>query len=308
MPIKGMTDRESITGRYPIIGKLRKGSEKQKKNGKEIFGKDLDHFRFTSKREDIVEAFVNSEFGETPRQLKVHLPYATVEECFSTWKEKWTAARLDHRCDGEMTTILRLDDGTYSHDPAPCPGGCNQVGRLSVILMPLIHAGFFGTVTMETHSKHDCINITRVLYQAEQDARRFGRDLTGAEFLLYREQHEVATPDGPRRKKWLVRLEPSVDWARRMLQAAQQEAMLLLPNGSTVPSNDFVSEVAEVEVIEPESEPAAPRQGDFLSSKDQFWSDIYGLGLEQDDGREFLERADGDFEKALELLRNEFPA
>ena len=302
MPIKGMTDRESIKGRYAIIGKLRKGGEKQKKNGKEIFGKDLDHFRFTSKREDIVEAFVNSEFGDKPRQLKVHLPYATVEECFSTWQEKWTAARLDHRCDGEMTTIIRKDDGTYSHEPEPCPGGCTQVGRLSVILMPLIHAGFFGTVTMETHSKHDCINITRVLYQAEQDARRFGRDLTGAEFLLYREQHEVSTPDGPRRKKWLVHLEPSVDWARRMLQAAQQEAMLLLPNGV---ANDYVptEEPIEAEVVVAET--AAPQQGDLLSTNDAFWSEVYGLGLEQDNGLEFLDRADGDFAKALELLRDE---
>ena len=265
MPIKGMTDRESIKGRYAIIGKLRKGGEKKKvkskKTGKmiEVYGDDLPYFRFTSKRDDIVEAFVN-HYGEKPDKLTVHLPYATVEECFSTWQEKWTAARLDHRCDDEMTVIIRKDDGTYSHEPEPCPGGCHQVGRLSVILMPLIEAGFFGTVTVETHGKHDCINNTRILYRAEEDANRFGRDLTGAEFLLYREQHEVSTPDGPRRKKWLVFLEPSVDWARRMLEAAQQEAMLLLPNGHDVSVADYVpvDESLEAEVIEATT--GAPQQ------------------------------------------------
>ena len=67
MPIKGMTDIATVATRsgMPVIGRLRKGSEKQKvkKNGKngpyevEIQGKDLDHFRFTSDESAYVARF-----------------------------------------------------------------------------------------------------------------------------------------------------------------------------------------------------------------------------------------------------------
>lgn len=230
--IKGLTD--NVLPRFPRLGKLRKGSEQQDKNGKKVYGKDLDYFRFTSENPAIVDAF-HAAYGNTPATLHVYLPYPTVDLCFSTWKEHWSAGGLMHRCDGETCTIWRTPDGKYSQVANPCPGGCDEVGRLEVILPELIQAGFVGYVTLETHSLHDMMNMTATLLAVAQQRLSDPRGLQGIEFVLRRKLEKISAPsgDGKRasRDKWLVSLEPVASWAQTHLALASN-SMLAIEGGT----------------------------------------------------------------------------
>ncbi len=233
MPIKGLTDRVSIKPQFPSLGKLRKGGPKP---NPQTPGKELDHWRFTSANEDVVTEFYNV-YGKEPRIVNVYLPYAGLEDCFSTWKEKWAAGGLEHRCDGETCQIRRTPTG-YTTAPAPCPGGCKEVGRLIVVVPELVQAGHIGTVTMETHGNHDLRAITGVLLAIESEMQRAGQapDLRGVPFSLARVQEEVSTPGWGenkgkrvRVKKWNVKLWPHRDMAREMLMTG--EPVKALPAG-----------------------------------------------------------------------------
>ena len=102
MPIKGMSHQKA---EFPEIGQLRKGSEKQvKKNSKgeeyTIWGKDLDHFRFTSEIPEVEAAFASVYDGQ-PRMVNIVLPFRTTDENLDAWQEEYTASSLVHRCDGQ---------------------------------------------------------------------------------------------------------------------------------------------------------------------------------------------------------------
>lgn len=227
--IKGLTD--DIVPRLPRLGKLRKGGEKTAKG----FGEDLTHFRFTSDKADIVEAFT-AALGPQPNRLRVYLPYQTVEQAFPTWCELWDKTGLAHRCNGETMTVWR-NGSKYERGSKPCPGGHEKndfrndaVGRLDLLIPELIQAGFVGYVTLETHSLHDILNITRVL-AGVYDARR---DLRGIEFILSRVKENISTPgwgdkaDGRTRvDKWLVRLEPTHEWMSMQIARSRATAMSL---------------------------------------------------------------------------------
>ncbi len=238
MAIRGLTDPESVLPAFRRIGKLRKGAPKGD-NAKRP-GKDLDYFRFTGDRPEIEAAFTE-KYGREPRMLTVYLPYPGVAENFPTWKELWKGGGLVHRCDG-CTKLVHLEaNGKYSTVPKPCdtpcysqdaPCGAKPVGRLSVILPELWRKGFLGFVTMETHGKHDCRNISASLMQAAEAARGRPQGLAGIRMSLYRSLEDVSTPrpDGTRvhEKKWLVRLEPEAEWAQLQLEAASRAAMLAI--------------------------------------------------------------------------------
>ena len=258
MPIKGLTDRDSIKPQFPRLGKLRKGGPKT--NPKKP-GLELDHWRFTSDSADVAQAFIEI-YGDQPRVVNVYLPYATLEDNFSTWKEAWAAGGLQHRCDGETCVIHRKGAG-YSTEPVPCPGGCKEVGRLIVVIPELVQAGHIGTVTMETHGNHDLRAVAGVLLAIEAEMERSGRhpDLRGIPFSLARVQEEVSAPGwgdnaGKRQrvKKWNVRLWPHRDVAREMLMSA--EPVKALPSGSV----DF--ETGEIidhdDIPDYDDEPAIP--------------------------------------------------
>jgi len=244
MPIKNLTDRESVTPRFRTLGKLRKGGEKTAKG----YGPDLDHFRFTSDDAGIVDAFIEV-YGEEPHALSVYLPHPATEQNFPTWKEAWTAGGLQHRCDGETCTIWLGQDGKYHRDPKPCPGGCDEVGRLEVIIPELIAAGYVGTVTMETHSLNDMVAITQVLLKTEELS---GGDLRRVQFTLRRVPERISVPGwgantGKRQRveKWLVKIEPAVDWtqAQMALSRADERPALTDSHGAiegdyTDPSDD----------------------------------------------------------------------
>jgi hypothetical protein len=217
--IIGLTD--DIQPRLTRLGKLRKGGDKTT-NG---FGPDLDHFRFTSDRPEIVTAFERA-FGKAPRSVLVYTFAENTEQVFSTWCEIWDKSGLVHRCDGQTMSVWRNGD-KYERGAKPCAGGHDKgyprndaVGRLEVVVPELIEAGFVGTVTMETHSLNDIISISSSL----EYVRVQRKTLAGAAFNLRRVSENISVPGWGDRKgqrnradKWLVKLDPVAEFALRQL-------------------------------------------------------------------------------------------
>ena len=96
MPIKHLQlDRPAA---FPCIGKLRKGGEKQTNTkGKEVMGRDLDHYRFTTDDTDAAAAF-NAYYGAEPKAVNVFLPYATADENFQAWMAEYLSLIHTSRC------------------------------------------------------------------------------------------------------------------------------------------------------------------------------------------------------------------
>ena len=219
MAIKGLTDRQEA--RFPRIGFLRKGGKKRQRNGKEIMGVDLDHFRFDSEDEGAVADFTEA-YGNEPKQVNVFFPWPTAEQNFQAWKEAYTAGALQHRCDGETCVLWLDDDGEYRTDPRPCPGGCKEVGYLSVIIPEL---GRFAFVTALTHSIHDIMELQSNLEAYEL----LGGQLRGVPFVLRRVERKISTPGSNgkrvRRAKWLMHLETKPEWSKMKLAGLEMDAL-----------------------------------------------------------------------------------
>lgn len=226
MPIKHLqADRPAA---FPCIGKLRKGGAKQTNaKGKEVMGRDLDHFRFTTDDPDAAAAFA-AYYGPEPKAIKVFLPYATTDQNFQAWMEEYRAGGLVRRCDGETCVFSRDARGNAVTTPTPCakPCGCKQVGRLAVIVPELVRMAY---VTVETHSVYDIIQLTENL----QAAQAMRGDLRGIPFILSRREREISTPTPEggraRRKKHLLFIEPDPDWVVRQLESMRIAALPVLP-------------------------------------------------------------------------------
>jgi hypothetical protein len=261
MAIKGLTDRDSITPRFPRIGKLHKGGEKSATG----FGPDLDHWRFTSDRPEAEAAFV-AAYGECPAQINVYLPHTSVEDNFQTWKEEWKSGGLGHRCNGETCTIWMGDDGKYHRNPKPCPGGCKEVGRLEVVIPEMLQAGHIGTVTMETHSLNDLISISETLLKTAELRGDNPLGLQGILFSLRRVPEEISVPGfgknaGKRQRveKWLVKIEPAVDWVQTQMALARTDTPALTMDDSD--EGDYDTPVVTEIPSDPESADAQEPAG-----------------------------------------------
>lgn len=245
MSIKGLTD--NVAPRFPRLGKIKKGAPKPEQGNKP--GQDLEYFRFDGEP-DAARAF-SAAYGQQPAVLTVYLPYATPDECFQSWKEKWSAGGLVHRCDGQTMQIWRTPAGAYAREPKACDGGCDEVGRLEVILPELIRAGHVGYVTLETHGLNDMLGIQATL-NAAYTARR---DLRGIEFVLRRVEREISTPgqngQRVRRPKWIVELTPAPRWAQVQLAMAQSAALALPEPAEAV-------DTVTGEIVEPAAQASAP--------------------------------------------------
>lgn len=226
MAIKGLT---TTTPRPAVIAKLRKGAPK----GSNRPGQDLEYFRLDpiDPADDVLIGALQTEYGAAPNHIEIYLPYATAEQNFTAWMEEWSASELVHRCDGE--TVYAYDHRgalvstgeacPYADDQAPRTRqrpGCAPVGRLEIFIPALVqHAGRFGLVTAETHSKHDLVALSSSLAFYEQN---FG-DLRGKPFILSRHPREISTPNGKggraRRTKWLMSLQPASEWVMQQLTA-----------------------------------------------------------------------------------------
>jgi len=263
MAIKGLTD--NVLPRFPQLGRLRKGGAKQIKNGKEIYGKDLTYFRFTSERPEIVKAF-HDAYGEQPAALHIYLPYARLEDNFEAWRELWVKGGMRHRCDGETCVDWLGPDGKYHHEPIPCPGGCDEVGRLTVILPELIRAGYVGYVTLQTGSINDIQSITASLLAVAEARQDNPLGLRGIEFILRRHPGMVSTPgwgddkaSRQRVEKWLVSIEPTTTWVEMQLQIAARSVLVSGP-GSLVATPSGLLDTSTGEVIQA---PDDVEDGDF---------------------------------------------
>ncbi len=227
MSIKGLTDE--VSPRYPRIGKLRKGGEKSATG----FGADLDYFRFVSPYPEVTKAFA-AAYPNRPREVRIFIPHDTVEAAFQTSCELWNKTGLLHRCDGQTMTLWR-DGARYVRGAKPCTGGHrdndpkrDSVGRLEFIIPQLVEKGFVGYVSLETHSLHDILNTSRVLAAIYKSQGT----LAGVEFLLRRVKENISVPgwgdrknDRSRVDKWLVRLEPSVEWVKAHLDTVRRQAL-----------------------------------------------------------------------------------
>jgi len=265
MAIKGITDQGAG---FLQIGKLFKGDKKQKKSGQngeyEIFGKELDYWRFESDIPIIKEAFDKAFPGE-PRELPVYLPFATRDENWQTCKEAYTAGAMQHRCDGETCSVwLDVKTGTYKTTPIPCPtltmteaerkkNGCSNIGRLKVFIPALGELGF---VTMETHSIND---IARLDTWLAGYASMSSTGLRNIPFSLYRYEEAISTPrDGKRVRtnKWLVGLKPDSSWSQKYLTAQHQQMLaqsftpLALAAGNPLIEDDDESDEVHEGVVE----------------------------------------------------------
>jgi len=291
MPIQGITDRESVKPRWPRLGKLRKGNEKKANRP----GEDLEYFRLVTDRPEIVEAFKEA-YGEQPDVIPlVYLPYSTPDENFETWMEEWAASGLIHRCDGETCTVHRQDDGSFRYDSIPCPyadgkkkrtksqPGCQPTGRLALILPDLIRPSLpVGTITLETHSKHDLMNVIAVLWQTyeKRSIEAPGKGLQEVPFTLRRYKDRISTPsnDGNggrvRREKWLVELAPIPTWVESRL-ALESSIIPALDAGADYEPDDDDNTLS----IDPET---GEILGDNGSNGDE-WGDIEAAKLVRTD-------------------------
>lgn len=229
--IKGLTDRG---GMLPEIGQLRKGApaKTMQKGNKQIrtYGADLDHFRFDTQDADALASF-EAEYGKEPREVKVMLPFPSVDENFDAWREAWSASSLQHRCDGLKTVIWQDKQGKFHPSPdeqVSCPGGCKPVGRLKVIIPALRRYAF---VTAGTTSVHDIMNLNAQLTALQETVGT----LRGIPLVLKRVKRAISTPSGSgdgavraRREKWLLSVEPEPQWAAMMMAAYEEAAKIAL--------------------------------------------------------------------------------
>ncbi|BBG57949.1 hypothetical protein [uncultured phage] len=227
MPIKSLTTRQA---RFPLLGKIRKGGEKQENSKKP--GTDLEYFRVDSDIQGINEKFTGI-YGKEPKQLDCLLPFPYTDQVFPCWMEEWGAAGLVSRCDEEKQVIYQQAGKMIATNPIPCkkllqnPDGsyqgckCKQVGRLQIVLPKLGELGYF---EVETHSKWDIIGLTEQLLAIETSAG----SLIGIPFLLERGSRELSypLPDGKRGRKTFsllsIRVHPSR--ASQVLQVIETKA------------------------------------------------------------------------------------
>lgn len=266
--IYGVTNREALDTRLICGGKLRKGAEKRPNAP----GADLEYFRFTSDNAELVKAF-HEIYGPKPDELEVYFPYPNYEDVFHSARELYGQNHLlKEQCDGMRITQRqsghRMQRGQWlcekkckdvqSRPPCPdCP--LKQIGRLSVVLTPLLYAGFPVTITLETHSWNDLHHIASQLAKHEP--------LTGRAFRVYRQETRIGRPDKQNNKraatdKWLVRIEPTQETAVLLIQDAQRRArQALLGEPVNVPQLEAgqpltLDRVAEPAVIDLEKDGA----------------------------------------------------
>lgn len=243
MPIIGMTRREDVenAAHRLVIGELRKGGPKTDPKKP---GPDLDHWRFTSERPEVVAAFV-AAYGAHPKIIEAYLPFPDMERNWITWYEEYDAGGMRHRCDGQTMYRWRKADGNYSDGEQPCPyfaktkertaanPGCKQVGRLFLVLPELIKRGYVGLVSMGTSSKNDLVSITTSLIDTERKAGK----LSGILFSVARVEDTISTPAWSaddkaagkrnRTKKYLISVTPQSEWVMKNLSLQAQQALAL---------------------------------------------------------------------------------
>jgi len=300
MPIKGLSDRDSVDPRFKEIGRLRKGAPK---SGNRV-GADLEYFRFVpdGDRADVLRAFYDA-YGKEPTHLQVFFPFDTMERNFSSWREAYGQNRICKlRCDGERWRDWVEGDRHYhsrdgqectfdyrdSENECPkCP--CAFAGRLSIILPDLWYAGFVGLVTVITSSKNDIATIASKLTQYEP--------LTGRPFVLWREPERVGVPiNGKRAAKDMSLLHLELTEERLLLEfnAARERSRAQLV--ANVPNDEPVVDM-------PGDDPPDLDYDGELIEGDEFLAGDYRGASPTPETREVL-REEAERDSAVEAQRD----
>ncbi len=199
MPIRDIVENERLSGRYPRIAKLHKGEPKRIKNGKEIVGRDQEHFRivFEPEFEYLTPAW-EKLYGAKPVEFSpVVLDVATTDEALDFWKEEWDAAEtLLHRCDGKFQqTWFDRRTGYYSKAQVACASTtckCTPVGRMNLLFPDfIVETGVIGYISVETGSLEDIRTIRDRLRAIEAS---FGT-LSGVHLKFGRARRRVSRPE-----------------------------------------------------------------------------------------------------------------
>jgi hypothetical protein len=285
MPILGLTDQGA---RFPQIGVLRKGAPKQE--GANRPGKDLTWLRFDTEDAEALDAF-RKAYGDEPRAINVYLPYQTVDENLSAWKEHWVAGGLKRRCDGQTCMLRQLPSGKYDSTPHPCACAtmpadskdrCKPVGRLQVIIPELRRLAY---VMALTTSIHDIKNLSQQLTALELS----NGSLRGIPLILRRTAVEISMPGGDgkrvRREKWMLSIEAAPRWVGLQLEAMERGALtafsqapqLAAPSAPALPAPSYdddrpaapyadhsTGEVLDLEDDEPAEAPKARDTSEYV--------------------------------------------
>lgn len=284
MPIAHLTTKEA---NFPRLGKIRKGSPKV--NGQ--MGKDLDHFRMDSDRYNVMEKF-RDVYGDEPKEIRVWLPYQTVEENFDPWMKEYTTGALKRQCDGNNQVIWlegKSYKGIYNDDaPIPCAKkigqtcGCKETGQLRVMVKELFQEGVIGYFDVETHSKWDIITLQSNL----EAAYRLRPNLCGIPFILRRSPSKISTPMGKdsrsRVEKWLLTIEPDATWVQKQFQDMYQSAIGGSPEPMAIPASAelYLEGTIDDEVEEFISREAAAK----------LWNAAQAIGHDQQSVKAVLDR------------------
>jgi hypothetical protein len=240
MPIAGLTTTKTD---MPRLGKIRKGGEQGTKTKEirgekvqvPIVGKDLDYFRIVSDRPKL-EAQMAQLYGQEPKELRVVMPYHTVEEVFNPWMKEYGKTGLKRQCDG-VQQVLWLPEGAANYRgvgigdaPLPCVAAtsgckCQRTAALKVVLPEVFALGHCGYFEIATSSKHDILNIGGALNYV------FGLrgSLLGVPFIVRRspEEKSYPNPSGTRSTKEynLIKIEVDPAWLQRQYQNQYAEMM-----------------------------------------------------------------------------------
>lgn len=202
MPIVTTQRRMAEHGRIRLGQKVT-GTSRQ---GKEYTRPEkLDRFRFTSPNQALIEQIAARYGGEArawdnkgKAEFEVisdarSLPVIVVKGGFSQWHEAWSAAGLQHRCDGEKDP-----SGTYCDpdDPAHIEAIQKPTTRLSVMLSEIESLGVW---RMESKGW----NAAAELPSMAELAMHVG-DLVPATLSLAERSAVIDTPKGPQTSRFVV--------------------------------------------------------------------------------------------------------
>ena len=254
MPIIGLSDRGLA---FPEIGQIRKGAKKTVNAP----GKDLPYFRveFDAKEVDTIAAFTK-QYGPTPTDINIVLPFNEIDRLWDAWLEAYTAGRLVARADGEKFQYL-VDTKTgeqvvkngidlktgvarpytagmiVGYDYQNKPVKCKETARLKIVIPELQRLAY---MTVLTGSKNDIKNISSQLVAIQTFCAGMGKGLGGTPLVLRRRPHEVSTPDPKdktkrvRRTKYLLSIEADPEFVKRAL--IETKRLALPGNGLSLPS------------------------------------------------------------------------
>lgn len=269
--------KQELHPRLPEIGRIRKGGPKrdrQKEGGTtyQIFGEDLNHFRFEPAQptfslsapdnngtlgDYLIRQF--AELGEEPRTIPIQFLHNELEKNFSAINEVWAKVgaveRCVRRCDGETVKLSMTADKKLSREPQPCatpegsnecPFKCKPTGRLSFVMPQLKYPGL---VVMTTHSLYDILEIQGNLALYE------GWDLSKIPFQLCRTEKTITRNDNgsvSSLKKWLCHLVIDPRFGNALLQGSQRQYLAQL-EGSIIDSEVIDDPYEPALMLPPES-------------------------------------------------------